>query len=583
MNVPSGNILICPREIEIPLKININSKPAFSRSRLYEFTLNGPGGDDRQLTGWQWIEQLTTPIMVELSEVGTTIKVLNLDESYAGDDGKHVKIWGFDVNGKEISDDLTINHASPPTTTNSYRTIDRVSKDLTIQKVRLVTPSGDELASYYPDEINPQYRKIKLSKNAASVTMLCRRKTYEIRSSYDWIPCDSAAAIIMMMRAREKFLRAEPQGTAFADAEALEKKAVQYLTEQQAVIDSVQAMANQTEAASSLNLNINNRDSVICADIYDFASALLGPIGQDKIFDWITDALELLARKFPAWSGLEGYVDLKTNKNCTVTLPRYIDAPIKIKMGCVTLDYRHRWAEFHRDGWGTCSRNCGWIGMGEVVTITDPPSAQQLVAITDLEEDDGATIRVYGYGQDGKYIRTPNDDVDDEEHPWLDGFELVARKANVFPDSECPKVKRITRITRSGTQGYVKLLAYSDDHNTQTMIGYYMPDETEPKYQRIKIPTYCDWIRMRYRMRTLKITSLTNQLNLKSKIAIEMALRALKAMRAEPADIAGAEAFELKAVKYLRETETTQYAEGSIIFENNNDSDMADPEQNSVF
>jgi hypothetical protein len=88
---------------------------------------------------------------------------------------------------------------------------------------------------------------------------------------------------------------------------------------------------------------------------------------------------------------------------------------------------------------------------------------------------------------------------------------------------------------------------------------------------------------MRYRMRTLKITSLTDQLNLKSKVSMEMMLRAIKAMRADPADIPGAEAFEAKAVKYLREEEVTQYPEGAVIFENDGDSDMADPEQNFVF
>jgi hypothetical protein len=589
MNVQEGNILYCPREIDIPLKININSKPAFSRTRLYQFTLNGPGDDDTQLSGWQWIEELTSPIMVDLSEVGTTIKVIPASPTYAGDDGKLVRIWGFDVNGVEISDILTINHTTPPTTTNIYGTVDRVSKDLTIQNVILQTPSGNQLANYYPDEIFPQYRKIKLSKNAASVRMLCRRKTYVVATDDDFIPLDSSNAIIMMLRAREKFLRAEPNGTAFADAEALEKKAVQYLQEEQAVIDSVAAMAQSTEKATSLNLNINNRDSVIVADIYDFASDLLGPIGQNKIFDSITDAREILMRKYPAWAGTEGYVDLKTNRNRTVTLPRYIEVPLKIKMGRTPLTYKHRWAEFHRNvcgsNWGDeCSSSYEhWIPVGEVVTICDPSSAQQLVGINDLQEDDGATIRVFGYDENGKYIRTPNDDLEDEDHPWLDGFELTAYQANVFPDSECPRVKRITRITRTATQGYTKLLAYSDDHNTQTMIGYYMPDETEPRYQRIKLPRHCPWIRMRYRMRTLKITSLTDQLNLKSKVSMEMMLRAIKAMRADPADIPGAEAFEAKAVKYLREEEVTQYPEGAVIFENDGDSDMADPEQNFVF
>lgn len=581
MNVASGNVLTLPREVEVPIKININNRPAFSRSKLYEFSLNGPGSDERQFTGWQWLDQLTTPIMVELPPTGTAIKVVPADASYAGDDGKLVRIWGLDVNGAEISDTLTIDHTTPPPTTNLYRSVDRVRKDTTNQRVRLVLPTGDEIANYYPYELNPEYRRIKLSKNAAAVRMLCRRKTFEVFSPDDYIPLHSELALLLMLKAMGIFKDAAPGSSAYDEAEKLEKKAIQYLEEKQSIRDSAAQLASEAESASALNLSINNRDSVIVADIYDDACDIFGPIGREKIFDMITDARELLMNKYPKWQGSEGYVDLKTSKQCLVTLPRYVDFILGIRMGCVVLDFQNRWFEFHQGSWDNCTPCDKYREMGEVVTVADIPSAQRLVAINDLAEDDGATIRIFGYDSTGKRLRSPNNDLEDEENQWLDGFELTANSTNVFPDVNTPKIKRIERITRSKTQGYVKLLAYTDDNNTSTLIGYYLPDETEPQYRRIKLPTHCDWIRLRYRLRTLKISALTDPLHLKSKVALELMLRCLKAMKSAKPDLKTAKDFELQAVQFMREKEIVQ-SPGSVMMTCGRN-DMADPMQGTTF
>lgn len=565
-----SNILTLPREVDVPLRININNHPTFSRSKLYEFSLNGPGSDERQFVGFSWMDQSTVPIMVELPSVGTAIKVVNADESFAGDNGKKVRLWGQDVAGNELHEDLVINNAAPPTTASAiWRTIDRVRKDATSQRVRLVMPNGDEVANYYPYELNPEYRRIKLSKKGAAVRMLCKRKTFEVFSDEDYIPLHSELAVLMAVRAIWKYKRSEPGTDGYGEAEKLEKKAVQLLQEEQSSRDTAMQIAQEQEDAPVANLNINNRDSVIMADIYDEASKIFGPIGREKLFDKTTDALELLSRKFPAWKGTDGYVDLKTSKNKFVTLPRYIDIPIAIKMGNRALDFRNRWFEFHQGGWGRCSEviECDtYRDLGQVVTVNDPPGASRLVVVNDLPEDDECKVIVEGYDDCGRVLRTPLDDLDDDDDKrYRDGIELTGYSTNTIPNAQLPRVKRITRITRTATYGYVRLLAYDDGYNTATLVGYYYPDETEPQYNRIVLPQHCDWIRMRYRKRGLKVSSLTEQLHLKSKLAILEALRAIKAMGDDKLDIA--EAHEKKAVQFMRETETTQAPAGSVTFE----------------
>jgi hypothetical protein len=48
--IQNQNLVVLPWQVETPLKFTINNVPAFSKDRLYEFTLNGFGsapGSDR--------------------------------------------------------------------------------------------------------------------------------------------------------------------------------------------------------------------------------------------------------------------------------------------------------------------------------------------------------------------------------------------------------------------------------------------------------------------------------------------------------------------------------------------------------
>ena len=109
-------------------------------------------------------------------------------------------------------------------------------------------------------------------------------------------------------------------------------------------------------------------------------------------------------------------------------------------------------------------------------------------------------------------------------------------------------IARIERITKEPTTGFCQLVGYEPNQKATIPIGYYFPDETEPNYRRIKLGSMCAWARMRYRKRQIKVTSLTDPLHLKSKLAIVTALRSVKALEKDPA---AAQAFETKAVEYL--------------------------------
>jgi hypothetical protein len=559
MTVQPGGIAILPRFVLTPIKININRSPSFSRSRLFEFSLLGPGSGP--LTDWQWMDQNSVPLLADLPSVGTK---LTISSQYPGEPDFHISFFGLDQNGNEVNDNLLVTSAAPVETANTYRVVRRVRKGVTLGRVQVLSDNGDMVANYYQDEVEPRYRKIKLSKRATSIHMLFKSVTLEVTGPDDYIPLDSGDAVILMLKANE--LAKQSLAGPSTESKAFEDLALQRLTEEQNARNAFAALADVDEAQPALNLNINNRDSLIAADVMDDVFELFGPIGQAKAFDRITDVLEMLDNKSEVWEGKEGYVDLTLTRGGLATLPRYIFRPVKINLGGQPLRARNRWFEFHLNGPGSChGPECRyWDDVGKVVTIEDPCEPFRLVAINDIDQDDGATVRVYGYDEQGKWIRTPNPDLESDEK-YIDGVVLTAAWANTLPDPQTPLFSRIERIIRDKTDGYQKLLAYTESQSEPIQVGYYYPDETEPNYSRIKLPfeqglnfsgpVQNMWVRMRYLKRDLKISSLTDPLHLSSRLAVVEGLRAL---RAKKDDLAKAEGYEASAVRYLMEAESAR-------------------------
>lgn len=569
LSVQEGQQVILPREVLTPIKITINKNPAFTRTRLYEFSLSGPG-EQSGFIGWQWAEKLRYPLLAFLPSVGSKLIV----QGDLADDNKTITFHGLDVNNQEISETITLNHTAQETV-NSYAIMRRVKKDVTSKRLPVYLDDGvTQVANYYADEINPQYKVIQLSKKASSIHMLFKCVTLEITSLDDYIPLDSHDAVVYAFKAIN--LALESQAAPAAEIKGFQDLAVAALQDEQKSRNSAVELAAANEVQPAFNLNINNRDSLIAADVIDDVFELFGPIGLPKGLDRITDALERANAKSLAWELSEGYADIDVGKGGIVTLPRTIFRPIKIRAGRGgPLQMRNRYFEFHLNGsWADCfddrfwpyagfseCRGGYWDDRGRSVTVNDPIKPFRLVALNDLDDDDGASVTVYGYDENDKFIRTPNNDLEDADktgNQYIDGYKFTANFSNSLPDPISPVFSRITRITRDATNGYQQLLAYYIDGDQEpVLVGYYYPDETEPNYSRIVLPKgregHPSWVRIRYRKRHLKITSLTDNLHLNSRLAVVEFLRAIKERKENPA---AAEACEMAGTKMLQETES---------------------------
>lgn len=558
--IAQDRTITLPRDVEVPVKVNIGDNPAFSRTKLFEFTMNGPGSNYTPDNGWKfWEDRGMVPVITQ-PDSPTKVTI----DSEAADNGKKVYIWGRLEDNTEVNETLTLNSNTLPVSEYLYASITKVIKDLTANSISLQA-SGETLelrptlSIYAPDETEPQYRQIKVSQTGTTAHILFRRSVYRISSQNDWIPIQSRMGLFLMLRANKFYTLATPAD--IQTAQALEKQAAQFVEEEQKSRNLFAEVASQTEADSSYGLSINNRDSLIVADIYDDASQICGPIGQQKVFDRITDAVEMLDRK-GQWDGNEGYVDISAFDSSYVTLPRYVDYVQAINIGNSPARFRNKWHEFHLNGPGSsCSQSCrSWTDLGDVVTLVDITEERNLIYKTDSSADNGKTITIYGYDENDKWI--------------VGGITLNGDSNAVFPThSSHTKVKRIDRIVRQATTGFASLIADNED-----LIGYYYPDETEPNYKRIKLPDSTCWIRMRYKKRSLKITSLSDQLHLRSRMAILAALSSIQAMRAEKPDLQTAGVLEAKALQLLTEEKNHRDPHGSFSFSFDTATSMSSPE-----
>lgn len=116
---------------------------------------------------------------------------------------------------------------------------------------------------------------------------------------------------------------------------------------------------------------------------------------------------------------------------------------------------------------------------------------------------------------------------------------------------------KITRVQLDQRSGFLDLFAWDYARISDvTLVGHYHPNETDPKYRRIKTMASCCWIRMRYKRRTFAITSEQDYIPLNSPPAIEAMLRSMKMYSTN--FFAEGDRYEGLAVKWTNEAHKSQ-------------------------
>ena len=287
---------------------------------------------------------------------------------------------------------------------------------------------------------------------------------------------------------------------------------------------------------------------MLVSDIWDDARVIFGHCKEDRLFRQISDAIQLLANKGEV-DPLVGYVDICVTNNC-ITLPREVETVLALNIGGHPALGHDELFSFHLNGPGdfNCSCNYDWFNTGNFPTYRDLPCPARLIAFLDKQEDEGKLIRVFGFDDQNRPLRTQ---VNGE---WIDGLLVPTIFGYALPASTDPKVARITSVVKDRTIGNIRLSSFDGSSSSGTLLGIYEPDETKPSYRRIKISSNCGWVRIHYRKRTSDVSSLYDRILLHSRLALKLAMKAVQ--KYEETDLGNALQFEAQATRILTERES---------------------------
>jgi hypothetical protein len=229
------------------------------------------------------------------------------------------------------------------------------------------------------------------------------------------------------------------------------------------------------------------------------------------------------------WDATIGYVDINTFDSFYLTLPQYVDQVLAINVNSIPGAFRNQWFEFHMNGLGQdnayadvvgSNRPCGgWEEVGEMPCAFPMAAPSYLVAYPVSQMDNLTPIRVYGIDINDLPIYGPDGNL---------GVTISCEQGSFDISSQNVPFKVIERIVISGSpQSFIQLYA-TDGTQWLQNLGTFWPNIPEPKFRVIKIGQKAVTVRLRYRKRLVKITSLTDPIHMRSRSAMMNALRAIQ-------------------------------------------------------
>ena len=143
------------------------------------------------------------------------------------------------------------------------------------------------------------------------------------------------------------------------------------------------------------------------SQIFEECAEILGTTDENKVFRKIQQAVATLMES-GHWTHSVADVDVCTGwDRCSITLPRNIDVPLAVNIDGSPTYFRNRLFQYHVNKGGMFnSVEWAWDDRGYVATLMDIIQPSQLVAVAELENDVGKTIRVLGNDQDNRTLRS---------------------------------------------------------------------------------------------------------------------------------------------------------------------------------
>ena len=238
---PGETCVTLPREVETLLAVNIGGRPAQARNRFFSFHLNGPGDDCRESCSYTWDDKGDVPLFYDPPSPVQFIAFLE----NPNDTNAELWVYGYDEQNRWIRTEVCgemvdgcpvpaiYGYAVPNPDQQVFSRIIRVRKSVTQGYIRLTSfdigvNTGVLLGDYAPDETEPSYRRIKLSRNCGWVRVIFRRRVFKLKTMDDLIPLHSPFALLMALKATQKM-----EDDQIDEGEKYLARAIDFITKEQ--------------------------------------------------------------------------------------------------------------------------------------------------------------------------------------------------------------------------------------------------------------------------------------------------------------------------------------------------------------
>lgn len=239
---------------------------------------------------------------------------------------------------------------------------------------------------------------------------------------------------------------------------------------------------------------------------------MLGITNRSQVLRYIRRALEL-AQFRANWNPWMGTLDLCSDCDGYVTLPYFVDVVVAANIGGSPAQFRNSWYEYHVNGVGSnlCGSSCGlfWDDKLWSPTFQNLKDWSLIAAICEdpLDGDGSLSLIVQGETIDAQY-NTKEALTIPTTGPSSPGVRVQLLNGIAATDPAVTYFKRITQVTKPVTRGYVKLIGFQPTQlSNAVMLGYYAPNETNPIYKRMRVSCKCQWVRVKFRRKSLALVN----------------------------------------------------------------------------
>ena len=276
---------------------------------------------------------------------------------------------------------------------------------------------------------------------------------------------------------------------------------------------------------------------MIAEDVIDRVAQVIGSCNEATVFEYLSDAVEILANK-ATWDPLACYLDIQTTGGNEVVLPDFVDDVLKVNINRKPAFSRGRLFEFRQNTDGTVigdELGFTWADRGDrPVQVVHSEPVQLRASAADA-------IRAYGRDSEDKEIYHTD---------GTQGYPVGTALAG-------PNFKIVTGIKKYKTTNYVNLFAGSAE------IGTYEPRDYEPAFRIIKVSQSTAAVRLLVQRRTYMISSRYDWIPISSRVAIASMVKSLFLARKQ-SDIKEVMYYERQAVQLLQEEQDSHNAHSKM-------------------